>query len=386
MFDSPEQSPRIDYLDGLRAAAILLVVVRHVVLFAPSIASGWGLHALEEGSHGVDLFFVISGFCLSYPVILRIRQHGTANFDVIRFLAKRIVRILPPYWGAVITISFLAVALNASSIYLSPTSMMLPTAWKTFEQFFFLDRSSDFINPSFWTLAVEFRWYLLFPLALWLWTANKRVFWVILFACVLLYQFTLAGGLDAGTLPGFLLGIVAAQAEVDRHALRKWAPAVLPFAVLAALALEPTRGDAWLGQDQFGWQIVAFLIVVSVGQYSTLRKMFALPPLRGLGLISYSVYLYHQPLLGVFMVTLGWNPLVATAAMLGVSVVFWFIFERTVLLPSVRDPLVTAISRPLHRVADLLNVQPSVVLPQRSRLDETTLAVEHTESLLARAD
>jgi peptidoglycan/LPS O-acetylase OafA/YrhL len=44
---------------------------------------------------------VISGFCLSHPFLARLHASGTASFDVARFAARRIVRIIPPYYAAI---------------------------------------------------------------------------------------------------------------------------------------------------------------------------------------------------------------------------------------------------------------------------------------------
>src|ERR1700728_4215260 len=98
---------RVEYIDGLRACAVLGVLFCHAALLMPAWASiavsstgaplYWLGHALVEGAHGVGLFFVLSGLCLSYPTIKRLRQNGSAQFDLVRFAAHRIVRIFPPY-------------------------------------------------------------------------------------------------------------------------------------------------------------------------------------------------------------------------------------------------------------------------------------------------
>ncbi|MGZ3506238.1 MAG: acyltransferase family protein [Vulcanimicrobiaceae bacterium] len=67
---------RIAYIDGLRAVAVLSVVTYHAGKYAPasfvSLASPLSV-VLRQCYHGVDLFFVISGFCLAYPTLARLR-------------------------------------------------------------------------------------------------------------------------------------------------------------------------------------------------------------------------------------------------------------------------------------------------------------------------
>src|SRR5690242_19069564 len=58
---------RIAYVDGLRAVAVLLVVAFHAAKYSGMSPAGPMASLLRAGSHGVDLFFVLSGFCLSYP-------------------------------------------------------------------------------------------------------------------------------------------------------------------------------------------------------------------------------------------------------------------------------------------------------------------------------
>ena len=95
---------RIAYIDGLRAVAVLGVLLYHA---HPSFQIVGYSHfstllgrVLAEGQHGVELFFVISGFCLSFPVLSRLANGEDPVFSTPGFFAKRLVRIVPPYWVA----------------------------------------------------------------------------------------------------------------------------------------------------------------------------------------------------------------------------------------------------------------------------------------------
>ncbi|HEY5094931.1 MAG TPA: acyltransferase [Candidatus Eremiobacteraceae bacterium] len=337
----------VDYLDGLRALAVSLVVIRHVVLFGPTLATGIWLHVLDEGAHGVDLFFILSGFCLSYPTLIALKANGATRFNVAEFFAKRIVRIIPPYWIALGIIVLLGQLVINSGGAIGQTSISMPSVWQALRQLVFFDHT-DLTNSSFWSLAVEFRWYLVFPIVLWLWISQRRAFWTVIAACVIAYQFTLAGGVDMGTLPCFMLGIAAAAVRVNGHPITRWAPFLLPVAIAVAVLLEPTRGIYWLGQDQFGWHIASFLFVLSVGALAPLRAIMAWLPLRVIGIASYSIYLMHQPLLGIFMGRMAWW--YAVALMLVVCFAFWGLFERTVLLSKVRRPLIGVLAKPISNL------------------------------------
>jgi peptidoglycan/LPS O-acetylase OafA/YrhL len=346
--DSPA-TRHIGYLDGLRALAVSLVVVRHVVLFAPAIATGIWLHVLQEGAHGVDLFFVISGFCLSYPTLAALNAKNPVRFNIAEFFAKRVTRIVPPYWIALGITVLVGAVLIGAGVDIAATSISMPSISQALSQLVFFDHT-DLTNPSFWTLAVEFRWYLLFPIALWLWVAHRRAFWAVIAACVVAYQFTVAGGVDVGTLPCFMLGIAAAAAQIRPGSLNRLAAYLFPFALAAAVALEPLRGAAWLGQDQFGWQVAAFLFVLAVGNYQGTRAVLAWMPLRVIGVQSYSVYLMHQPILGILIGRYGWAPAPAVLVMVASCFAFWALFERTVLLAGVRRPMIGYLSGPIAKI------------------------------------
>lgn len=92
---------RLAHIDGLRAIAVLGVVMHHIAKYDHHLATSPWRHALREGAHGVDLFFVISGFCLSYPLIVRMHGAGDATLRVAHYFARRLVRIVPPYYAAV---------------------------------------------------------------------------------------------------------------------------------------------------------------------------------------------------------------------------------------------------------------------------------------------
>ena len=89
------------YIDGLRALAVLSVVAFHAAHWDPNLHQGLVQYVFSEGSHGVDLFFVLSGFCLSYPVLRALHRSGTSVFDIAGYLARRTVRIVPPYYLAI---------------------------------------------------------------------------------------------------------------------------------------------------------------------------------------------------------------------------------------------------------------------------------------------
>jgi len=363
MAASKPAGERIPYIDGLRAVAVLLVVAHHAMLHSPALPRPIPFlslaHVILEGAHGVDLFFVLSGFCLSYPVLYRVRREGTAAFDVPRYFAKRIVRIVPPYYAAI--------ALLVLASYGSVSAI------DVVKQMFFFDWRTNFLNGSFWTLCVEFRWYFLFPIALALWIRSPRVFIGAAFVSVLAYQFTRLHAPDVGTLLPFMLGIVAADLDIRAVRLDPIVWIFAPFCVLLALVLEQTasmpapyggESSLFFVQTNAGWQLAAFLLVLAGARSRMLRVALSFKPLVAVGTASYSIYLVHEPLVSLLEAHLVLRPGARMAAAYGAAVVtgvlFWALFERVWTSGRIKDKALATLQPRLGAAARLLEVPTAV--------------------------
>ena len=368
-------------MDGLRAIAVLAVVVDHIawhyhgrppaamnaIAGLPWHVAMW--HLLLEGSHGVDLFFVLSGFCLSYPFLSRLAAGSGHAFDASQFFAKRIVRIVPPYYAALI-------------IFAIPRMMQhYATLNDVVKQLFFTSMNTGNINEAFWTLAVEFRWYLVFPLVLWLWIRQRALFWALLAAAVAVFNFA-TPIVDVGTLPGFMLGIVAAHIYVRQSPWRRAAlpalVALVPVAIFAETLYRPvgaSMGQASFAQIQISWQLAAFAFVVTASSYDGIRKLLSLPWIAAIGVASYSIYLTHAPLVGGLANSLpALNApafaCVALAVALAIGFGFWKFVERPFVEGDVRATLVGRIG------AAIRNAGQTLQFPKPSRRDADVRPVE----------
>lgn len=322
---APDSNGRIAYIDGLRAIAVLSVVIFHAALHFPNRPLvipflSWQ-HLVFEGSHGVDLFFVLSGFCLSYPILRRLHAHGAADFDVYRYFAKRLVRIVPPYYLAI-------VLFWATGLAMAPFG-----AADLVKQMLFLDLHTAFLNGSFWTLCVEFRWYFFFPIALVLWVRAPRAFLALACTTSVAYSLTIFHFLtDVATLMPFMLGIVAAHLEINDRPLMRWIEVFIAAAVAFGLLFEFYRAvDAlFFSQTNPGWQIAAFLCVVASARPAA-RRVLSWRPLVSIGTASYSIYLIHEPVIVFVESHMQAGPLLAPAAAaiaIGAGLVFWLVWER----------------------------------------------------------
>lgn len=328
---------RLKHIDGLRAIAVLLVVIHHATTHSALYVhehtlSAW-THLALEGAHGVDLFFVLSGFCLSYPVLARIGRFGTTAFSIQGFAARRILRILPPYYAAIALFILLS--------FVPAFHESLPSWPDIVRQAEFLDWRTQFLNGSFWTLCVEFRWYFIFPAALALWVYSSRLFFTAAGLLAAAYLTTRLRSIDLGVLLPFVLGIAAAHGYLNPRPYFRYAAVAAPAGVLAGIVLEryltapgPYGGEIGLifMQTNIGWQLAMFFFVVLAGYSTALRQILSCRPLVWIGIASYSIYLIHEPLVQrldlALPQSLALDWFAAVVMSVGLGFAFWFVAER----------------------------------------------------------
>lgn len=376
--------PRIEFLDGLRAIAVLAVVAFHTAGHNPALIASTPesiLAVLRQGCHGVDLFFVISGFCLSYPVLLRMRGAPPGKFDVCSFAARRTVRIVPPYYAAIGLLLILAVVLTKLHV---PMPIGMPqhgfTAADVVKQGLFFDSDVRFLNDAFWTLAVEFRWYFIFPIALWLWLRSPKAFVVAAFAAVFAAAATRAQSVDLAVLPTFMLGIVAADLYLRDYALvRVLALPALAATLVAAFASSQTAHFEWSANPL--WGLAAFCFVLSVSLLRPLRNLLSLKALTLIGFTSYGVYLVHEPFRALVQRGLspyagGWVLWIAGAVGAVVcGMLFSYVAERPFVSNPLRTRAVSSVEAALSRIFGRFGIAREVQLPASGQSAETVRAV-----------
>lgn len=337
-----EEQPTAEFrsdIEGLRGISILLVLLFHA-----------GLPWTPGGFVGVDVFFVISGFLITGKLWRESQQPGGLN--ITKFYAWRIRRLLPAALVAVSVITLVGLLLSApldrSELAADGAASALSLANMRFigsvDYFAATASPSPFLH--FWSLSVEEQFYLVWP--------------------ALILLLTWRGGGLRRLIAALLIGVVAS------FALSLWltdaSPArafyLLPTRVwqlgvgglLALIGLVGTSqragGVAWVGLAAIvvsGAALTADLpypglaaLLPTVGAVALLYggaapggpvRLLTTAPLRLLGKISYSLYLWHWPLLVLPIMFLerpltGAEVVVSIAAAIGVSWLSWRFVEQ----------------------------------------------------------
>jgi peptidoglycan/LPS O-acetylase OafA/YrhL len=292
-------------IDGLRALAIMGVLIFHL--------NG---HLLSGGFVGVDVFFVISGFLISSIID---RDLNMGNFSIARFYDRRIRRIVPALFAVI------CIVLLGSYFILLPDDMVsvgksVRYVVAAISNVRFLKGVGNYFNESTnsipllhtWSLGVEEQFYLIFPLLLWILhrkiktTRNRLAPLFVLFVASLIasawvvqvspmraffllpyraWELLLGALIALGNLPNLRerwnnglgiigMGMIVGSMVLFNHQTQFPGPSALIPCVGSGLLL-------WTGRQRSAWTC----------------RLLSFKPWVYLGLISYSVYLWHWPLI-----------------------------------------------------------------------------------------
>ncbi|NHC15350.1 acyltransferase family protein [Motilibacter deserti] len=354
-------------VDGARALACLMVLAFHSWEFAGS-PSSHGLGAMFELNAGVDLFMILSGFCLMLPLLER--QNGVERFDWRTYLRRRVRRIAPPYYAAIAYAVALPAVLVAGyrALGISASWQPLPSAADLFTHLTFthslFPEYWNGISGSFWSLGLEMQFYLLFPLLVLALRRRGALVLALGAAASVAYRVVLdlnpqpePMGLlltlnAAGRLMEFCAGALAAVL-VARTARQLTVPLAVVAGVCIAGGLVRNAPLAHLPARELLLSTgFAALLALAARPGNAVSAALSVRWLAWLGFVSYSVFLLHQQTLYYFQQglekalgvpqgapTLALELTVGLALVLAVS---WG-FHRLVELPFMRPA-----RRPLH--------------------------------------
>lgn len=300
-------------IDGLRAIAVMSVILYHARM--PFLYS----QPFQGGFIGVDIFFVISGYLISRIVLSELRK--TDSLDIRRFYERRARRILPALY---VVICF---SIPCAWILLLPSALVeyaqsVLAALFFVSNLFFYEKGIEYgatealLRPLLhtWSLGVEAQFYLFFPLvAAVLWAYSRKWFLRFLLGASLV-SWSVAvvlANVDSdrvfyslgARVWEFGLGALIAYRELgSKGGSYRYVEKILPSLGLAIIGY-----SIWLFDDSLPFRISALIfpmigvcsIIAFASQDELVGRILAWKPLAGLGLISYSAYLWHFPVLAL---------------------------------------------------------------------------------------
>ena len=377
--------PRLHFIDGLRGLAMLMVLLFHCWLFSGQwvVALPLGIHRINLASFigfghiGVNLFLVLSGFCLYWPFVKGgARQEPT----LWEFTKKRCRRILPPYYVTLLLygMPFFLLAMH----HHSPSEINFAWNWLWLHAVMAQNLAPDYVirvDAPLWTLALEFQLYILFPVFVEAFRRfNPQGVALITLLVSSAYRFFIWQGqvhpsgyyadftsefvLDSsvfGRCFEFVMGMYCARLVArwytDLNSPLRWSDFLLFALIIPLYFLDHGRGI--LIEAMWGLGCAALLLSASRPR-SIANRILSHRALMSLGIFSYSVYLIHQPLiepLGRFAVRhfskaiiIGFELVLVVPLMLGLGYLFHLLFEKP-FLTAPRSPEVPSVLRPVQK-------------------------------------
>ena len=328
-------------IDGLRAIAVFSVILHHL-----------GVPGIHGGFFGVDVFFVISGYLITRICLF---DSALKKYSLLTFYERRIRRIIP----MLLVVLFVAFCLS----WISLTPFKFEQFGKSLigvltfsSNFIFWSESGYFdINADLkpllhtWSLAVEEQFYILFPVLLWLMTktSKKSLQWTL--GLIFFISFALSDRLSWTDSSGnfyllpsriweLLTGCILARMELNNgrsnsnSKISVWLLGLGVASLISALVLLNNEV-----RHPGPWTLIpvgATSLIIWYGDGKNwISKILSSKILVGAGLISYSLYLWHQPLLAYIRIS-KWNFLFESQKMIliiviiGISYLSWKFIEN----------------------------------------------------------
>ncbi|MBB5632656.1 peptidoglycan/LPS O-acetylase OafA/YrhL [Cryobacterium mesophilum] len=311
-------------IQGLRAVAVLLVLVYHAGFAVPG------------GFVGVDVFFVISGFLITNHLLAEIS--ATGRLDFARFYARRARRILPASFLVLILTVIVAHFLLPPALVAGmvrdaiATALYFPNILFAIDGTNYLAETAPSLFQHYWSLGVEEQFYLLWPLALvalWLLTRRSKKVLVGCVSVLVVASLVLGVILTYQSQPWAFFSLPSRAWELGTGALVAIVgPRLLarlggmPAAILGWIGLAAIVGSGFILNSTTAFPGFAAILPVAGAGLAVLcgeqagrqgpGVLLSTRPMQFLGTISYSLYLVHWPLLilptqlGGQSVTLPW--------------------------------------------------------------------------------
>lgn len=314
---------RFENLDGLRGVAALMVLVYHGFLVVPQFANpeftgrgagSWAwfdyspLRVVLSGTEAVLVFFILSGFVLTLPVL------RATKFAWRAYYPSRVLRLYVPVIAALAWTLVVMLVLPRHGLSADPSEFMKAhdepiTFLKIARDVVLLDGANSYDGPL-WSLQWEVVFSILLPLYVFLAVRLKRVWLQMVF--VLAAVSAVAAVIDRPSLqylPAFGIGALFATAlpsvlavigrvNAGSRAKTTWIALTVVASLLITMrwTLAPVLPPRYLGVTQFPVLLGAALFVIIALGSDGAKRFLTSKVVKWLGMISFSLYLTHEPI------------------------------------------------------------------------------------------
>jgi peptidoglycan/LPS O-acetylase OafA/YrhL len=333
---------KFDQIDGLRFFAVFGVVCAHWSWFGTRVCQ-----QISSGSRGVDLFFVISGFLITLGLIRSKAKVQTTGTTLYKFYVRRFLRIFPIYYLTVFILLIFYFDKMSSAIWWYLLYLC------NFHSIHIQDWG---VGGHFWSLSVEEQFYLVWPFIILL-LPNKRLpiaigssiilslavksYWYVKdFPFWWGYMHPLAS-LDALAIGALLSYLYSFYPEQLRKTLyNPWLALLIAVQMVLVIVAGSFPSVAFIYhigvRTSFGLFSLWLVGRASFGFSGIMASILESPPLRYIGKISYSIYLFHVFIPGMLMgLEFPKNDnlrfLLYGAVTIGLSSISWYLFESRIL-------------------------------------------------------
>lgn len=350
------QLKRIDGLDGVRAFAVMLVFISHVYIGIPILLGQTWYRVFTRGGYlGVNGFFVMSGFLITYRLLGTAHQDG--RFRWRQFYAHRAVRLFPGMFLV------LAAHFVYAMIFDYPPLGVVADEWTMVRSTIFQYANWTIYkhplllidNVSLWSLSIEGQFYILWPAVAYVifQKTKKPIFGLLILAtgitllifhrafvfndlgwyAAYLRSDTRVESLLLGAIGGFL------WLKTDYTKAQFVRVMSIPATICVILTVCYSSADGsyiWRGgMTLFDASVLVIVLALAAGVYPG-RKLLMAGPVDWVGRISYGLYLWQIPIFRIIdrhgtTLSSGMRSVLAIGGCFGVSTLSWYALERPVM-------------------------------------------------------
>lgn len=320
-------------IDGLRTIAILPVILFH-----------FGVEFISGGFLGVDIFFVISGYLITSIIMKDISKD---RFSLITFYEKRARRILPALMAVLVASYFFSLLMLTPVEVKDLSQSLVSVATFTSNIYFYLTsgyfstKSEEIMLLHTWSLSIEEQFYIFFPFLLLLGARYKKTtvilvaVFIMSFICSLVLlnidksaAFYLIVSRAWELVAGALCAVILSRNSIQvNHTAREWLSwtSVVAIAISLVVFSKSTLHPGWPTLVP----IIAVCCLILFSQNTQVGRLLSHSWPVTIGMISYSLYLWHQPIVALIKikVPVEYQPVASVFGLILTFVLSWATYK-----------------------------------------------------------